>query len=69
LANGKDKQYWQQWTAQSKPNTLMPAFAKEHGGSLDEKQIKTLVTYLVRIFPRELKTRRAITQRNKPALK
>ena len=69
LVNGKDKQYWQQWTAQSKPNTLMPAFAKEHGGSLDEKQIKTLVAYLVRIFPRELKTRRAITQRNKPALK
>ncbi|MDC0065498.1 DUF1573 domain-containing protein [Verrucomicrobia bacterium] len=69
LVNGKDKQYWQQWTTQSKPNTLMPAFAKEHGGSLDEKQIKTLVAYLVRIFPRELKTRRAITQRNKPALK
>ena len=69
LANGKDKQYWQQWTAQSKPNTLMPAFAKEHGGSLDEKQIKSLVAYLVRIFPRELKTRRAITQRNKPTLK
>ena len=69
LANGKDKQYWQQWTAQSKPNTLMPAFAKEHGGSLDEKQIKTLVAYLVRIFPRELKTRRTVAQRNKPALK
>ena len=69
LVNGKDKQYWQQWTAQSKPNTLMPAFAKEHGGSLDEKQIKSLVAYLLRIFPRELKTRRTITQRNKPALK
>ena len=69
LANGKDKQYWQEWTAQSKPNTLMPAFAKEHGGSLDERQIKTLVAYLVRIFPRELKTRRAIIKRNKPALK
>jgi len=69
LASGKNKQYWQQWTAESKPNTLMPAFAKEHGGSLDENQIKTLVTYLVRIFPRELKTRRAVTQRNKPALK
>ena len=69
LANGKDKQYWQEWTAKSKPNTLMPAFAKEHGGSLDERQIKTLVAYLVRIFPRELKTRRAIIQSNKPALK
>ena len=69
LANGKDKQYWQQWTAESKPNTLMPAFAKKHGGSLDENQIKTLVAYLVRIFPRELKTRRTVAQRTKPALK
>jgi mono/diheme cytochrome c family protein len=69
LAKDKDSQYWQQWIAESKPNTLMPAFAKEHGGSLDERQIKSLVAYLVRIFPRELKTRRAITQRNKPALK
>ena len=69
LAKGKDRQYWQQWTADSKPNTLMPAFAKKHGGSLDENQIKSLVAYLTRIFPRELKTRRAVAQRNKPALK
>lgn len=69
LARGKDKQYWQQWTAESKPNTLMPAFAKEHGGSLDENQIKSIVAYLVRIFPRELKTRQAISKRNKPVLK
>jgi hypothetical protein len=47
----------------------MPAFAKKHGGSLDENQIKSLVAYLIRIFPRELKTRRAVAQRNKPALK
>ena len=69
LASGKDRQYWQQWTAESKPNTLMPAFAKKHGGPLDENQIKTLVAYLIRIFPRELKTRRAIALKNKPALK
>ena len=69
LAKGKDRQYWQQWTADSKPNTLMPAFAKKHGGSLDENQIKSLVAYLIRNFPRELKTRRAVAQRNKPALK
>ena len=69
MASGKDRQYWEQWTAESKPNTLMPAFAKKHGGSLDENQIKTLVAYLIRIFPRELKTRRAVAQRKKPALK
>ena len=69
LAKGKDSQYWQQWIAESKPNTLMPAFAKKHGGPLDDNQIRTLVIYLTRIFPRELKTRRAATLKNKPALK
>ena len=34
-----------------------------------EHQIKTLAAYLIRIFPRELKTRRAIALKNKPALK
>ena len=38
----------------------MPAFAKKHGGPLDESQIKSLVVYLTRIFPRELKTKQAI---------
>ena len=69
LANGKDKKYWYQWTTDSKPGTLMPAFGKKHGGPLDDNQIKTLVAYLTRIYPRELKTRRAVAQKNKPALK
>ena len=69
LANGKDKKYWHQWTTDSKPGTLMPAFGKKHGGPLDDNQIKTLVAYLTRIYPRELKTRRAVAQKNKPALK
>jgi mono/diheme cytochrome c family protein len=69
LAKGKDKEYWQQWIADSKPNSLMPAFAKQHGGNLDNSQIRTLVAYLTRIFPRELKTRRAVAVKNKPVLK
>ena len=69
LAKGKDKEYWQQWFADSKPNSLMPAFAKQHGGNLDNSQIRTLVAYLNRIFPRELKTRRAVAVKNKPVLK
>ena len=69
LANGKDKNYWHQWTTDSKPGTLMPAFGKKHGGPLDDNQIKTLVAYLTRIYPRELKTRRAVAQKNKPTLK
>ena len=69
LAKGKDKEYWQQWITDSKPNSLMPAFAKQHGGNLDNSQIRTLVAYLTRIFPRELKTRRAVAVKNKPVLK
>ena len=60
LAKGKDRAYWDQWIRDSKPGTLMPAFAKKHGGPLDESQIKSLVIYLTRIFPRELKTKQAI---------
>ncbi len=69
LAVGKDQQYWEQWIAESKPNTLMPAFSKLRGGTLDSNQIRTLVAYLTRIYPRELKTRRAIALKKKPALK
>ena len=60
LAKGKDKEYWNLWTAESKPGTLMPAFAKKHGGPLDDSQIKSLVAYLTRIFPREIKTKKAV---------
>ena len=48
------------WIADSKPGSLMPAFAKKHGGPLDDSQIKSLVAYLTRIFPREIKTKKAV---------
>ena len=38
----------------------MPAFAKKHGGPLDDSQIRSLVAYLIRVFPRELKTKQVI---------
>ncbi|MBK27897.1 MAG: hypothetical protein CMO77_03600 [Verrucomicrobiales bacterium] len=60
ISKGKDQAYWDQWIRDSKPGTLMPAFAKKHGGPLDDSQIKSLVAYLVRIFPRELKTKQAL---------
>ena len=60
LSKGKDKAYWNTWIADSKPGSLMPAFAKKHGGILDDSQIKSLVAYLTRIFPRELKTKKAV---------
>jgi len=39
---------WKQWIADSKPGSLMPAFAVAHGGPLTEEQIMSLVDYLSR---------------------
>ena len=69
IAKGKDRAYWDQWIRDSKPGTLMPAFGKKHGGPLDESQIKSLVVYLTRIFPRELKTKQAIEAASKSGAK
>lgn len=41
-----DAAYWMEWIKTSKDNSLMPAFGKEAGGPLDERQIRTLVSYL-----------------------
>ena len=62
LSKGKKQAYWEQWITDSKPGTLMPAFAKKHGGPLDDSQIRSLVNYLIRVFPRELKTKDAISK-------
>jgi mono/diheme cytochrome c family protein len=49
-------EYWKQFIADgSKPGTLMPAFAKEHGGFFTEEQVTSLVDYLVKDFPKEAK--------------
>ena len=69
IAKGKDRAYWDQWIRDSKTGTLMPAFGKKHGGPLDESQIKSLVVYLTRIFPRELKTKQAIEAASKTGAK
>ena len=43
--------YWRAWITYGKPGSLMPAFAKEQGGILDQKQVESLVDYLVKHFP------------------
>ena len=43
--------YWRAWVTYGKPGSLMPAFAKEQGGILDEKQVDSLVEYLAKKFP------------------
>ena len=49
-ATGAD--YWAFWIANGKPGTLMPGFAKAHGGPLDEEQIRALAAFLYEKFPR-----------------
>ena len=49
-ATGPD--YWSFWIANGKPGTLMPGFAKAHGGPLDEAQIRSLAEFLYEKFPR-----------------
>ena len=60
ISKGKTQSYWEQWIKESKPGSLMPAFAKKHGGPLNDSQIRSLVAYLTRVFPREIKTKQAI---------
>ena len=47
----RDAAYWRKWIREGADGTLMPAFAQEHGGSLDEEQIASLITYLVENLP------------------
>ena len=47
----RDATYWEKWIREGAKGTLMPAFAKEHGGPLDEAQVASLISYLVRHLP------------------
>jgi len=47
----RDAAYWNKTIREGKEKTLMPAFAKNHDGSLDDNQIKSLVEYLVANLP------------------
>lgn len=47
----RDATYWETWIRQGRENTLMPAFAKEHGGFMDNAQIRSLVEYLTQNLP------------------
>lgn len=40
------RDYWLQWIAHGKPDTLMPAFATKAGGPLSDAQIHSLVGFL-----------------------
>jgi cytochrome c2 len=46
-----DHEYWNQWVRHGKPGTLMPGFSKTSGGFLDEKQIESLIEFLLKDYP------------------
>lgn len=45
-----DRDFWRTTIVHGKPGTLMPAFAASQGGPLTEKQVDSLVDYLVNEF-------------------
>ena len=47
----RDAAYWEKWIREGAAGTLMPAFAKEHGGPFDEAQVTSLIAYLVQHLP------------------
>lgn len=49
----RDAAYWRQWINAGREQTLMPAFAAEHGGPLTPAQIESLVAFALRHFPTE----------------
>jgi mono/diheme cytochrome c family protein len=52
LKKATGPEYWASWIANGKPGTLMPGFAKAHGGPLDEEQIRSLADFMFEKFPR-----------------
>lgn len=51
LKNPGLEEGWRQWILYGRTNSLMPAFAKAHGGILSPEQVESLVDYLVRTMP------------------
>lgn len=47
----RDAAFWEKWIREGKDGTLMPAFEKSRGGFLDDKEIASLVTYLLVTMP------------------
>lgn len=48
----RDLAFWQKWISEGKVGTLMPAFAKAHGGPLTQEQIDSLAVYCYENLPK-----------------
>jgi mono/diheme cytochrome c family protein len=51
IAQETNAEFWKNWIAHGKLNTLMPAFSIADGGILSDEQINSLVNYLVAVIP------------------
>jgi cytochrome c553 len=49
----RDAAYWERWIVDGKERTLMPGFAKKHGGPLSPEQVASLVEYVLTRLPKE----------------
>jgi cytochrome c553 len=47
--------YWKEWITHGKANTLMPGFAVAEGGPLDDRQIDSLIDYMLITFSKPAK--------------
>ena len=47
LQKPTSREYWQQWIAHGKADTLMPGFGQKQGGPLTEGQVRSLVEFLM----------------------
>lgn len=47
----RDLNWWRKWIAEGKEGTLMPAFAQERGGPLDDRQVDSLAEFMSKAFP------------------
>jgi len=66
LKNVPTAAYWEAWIRNGKVGSLMPAFALEHKGPLDDEQIKSLVDFLMTDFPQRQPHGKTVAQTPKP---
>lgn len=46
----RDEAFWVKWIAEGREGSLMPAFAREHGGVLSTEQVQELAAYATKRF-------------------
>jgi mono/diheme cytochrome c family protein len=50
VKSGREEAFWVKWIAEGREGSLMPAFAREHGGVLSPEQVHELAAYATKRF-------------------